>query len=221
MMIRFSGFCLLALILFPTFGAARARADMCATEKVSADKVIEYFGAKPSTNVAAKKFQRLAQVGKDVIGVDSYDLCSGGSPEKTMEIFHDHHLVNAWTNQIASNPKWDKALSKKAVEKLKAEKASIQELFGAKSYGYAWVQKMTGDTTGAKSTLNGVFEERVEATLSSKAISRSFDNPLAILDRIHQALSPMGTPEEQKGYDQQLQRVKIHISNLPDSGIVT
>lgn len=129
-------------------------------------------------------------------------------------------LISAITLKVQESPKWDKPLAPSELGQLKAMNDSLKSSFKEKSYLWAWVLKQKGDQAGAKKILSQMFQEGSEEVMKIKMLHFG-NNPVIQLEFVFQALGPLSTPTEIEQNTLQMQKMKKHVSNLPDSMMMT
>ncbi len=91
---------------------------------------------------------------------------------------------------------------------------SFKETLGENSYVWAWILKHKGDKIGAKKILNELYLVGSAYVLSLGEVNQN--NELSEMQIVQEALLPMSTPAEAEMINGKMQKMKIHISNLPD-----
>jgi hypothetical protein len=131
-------------------------------------------------------------------------------------------LMNqAIINKIHQNPKWDKPLGSGEIKKFEPEFDFIKKSFGEKSYVWAWFLKQQGKTAEAKTILIQLFDERSAHVLSMTELHFGGNGPLNEVQYIQEALEPMVMTSEKELLNAKFQKLKNHLSNLPNSMIQT
>ena len=131
-----------------------------------------------------------------------------------------HALMLAIKDKITLHPTWDNQLSPTELNLIKPNATSLQKSFGAKSYVSAWILKQMGNKDQAKAMLSALANEGHEKLMEMRTIHFG-NNPLPQLEYVHQALVPMSSEAEQRILNERMQKMKKHISNLPDSMMMT
>lgn len=222
MLIRAICLPLTASLLWLTFNLQSAAASMCMTEVYPGDKVIAFFQKKAAAkDPKATEVYRLLQIGRDAIGVTEYRMCKMGSFEESVVDLGNHRIKYIWLAYLGQKSSWERSMPSSALEALKAEKKFLNKFFGEKSFGYAWVLNTLGERSAAKALLHEVFENSVISAMKQRQVTRSFESPSSRIETTYEALTTLSSPEELKEYEEKLKKVKIHLSNLPDSGILT
>ncbi len=134
--------------------------------------------------------------------------------------FDVQDFVQAMLLKMESQPKWDSKLSADGLTTIKQHSELLSRSFGVKSYGHAWFLKQRGKSDEAKSVLQDLFKSMVTNVMQMD--SQPFrGSPLSKIELISVALKSLSRPAEMEAIDSELQKVKIHFSNLPPSNIQT
>ncbi len=129
-------------------------------------------------------------------------------------------LKAAVTRKIYEDPEWKQTLAVTDMQKLKGFSNSLKESFDEKSYVGAWILKQNGDQAKAKTILSDLYNKGADELLKIQRLN-SGENPMVGLGFIQRALIPMSTTAEQEQINGKMQKLKNHVSNLPDLMIMT
>lgn len=213
---------LLASLAGLLFCAQSATAAMCGTSAYSADKLIAHFQKQAAAKEPnAAEILRLLHFGRDAIGISEYRLCPQRTFEDTVKDLNEWRIKSTWLSFIGQKSAWANPLPSSAQEKLKSEKQFLMKFFGEKSFGFAWVLQMTGDQVAAKALLQKVFNSEADSAMKMREWSRSFGDASSELQQIYDALASVSTADELKAYEKRLKKVKVHLSSLPNSLLMT
>lgn len=164
--------------------------------------------AKRTLSETEKKIQDLLSL------ADLLKMTEISSYSRTPESTDLNAMTTAIRYQIQKDPKW---ANKVSVDKLNAD--SLKASLGEKSYAWAWILKQKGDTIGSKKILTELFKEGSEGIMNLTSLHD--DSSLQDMMNVQEALAPMSTKAEGEAMDAKMQKMKIHISNLPDSRMMT
>ena len=118
---------------------------------------------------------------------------------------------------------WTKPPSPKLRKLLKKNRKLLESYLSASSpYAWAWVRSMLGEKEEAKESLERLFTAEYEKVMRlDKAVNAFGHTPLTEAELYYQALKPQAHGAEARELEDKLQKMKVHVSNLPQSAILT
>lgn len=140
----------------------------------------------------------------------------GSSPQEVQS----HDFAQAIREALKNLSNWEKKLTPQEIVVVDASQDTIKRHFTDQGIEWAWVLKQMGQAGESKSVLVKLFETKASELMGSRFLTRS-EKQLSTLTMIDRVLTPQSSPEENKARTQKLQKVKTHISNLPDVTIMT
>ena len=129
-------------------------------------------------------------------------------------------LAQAIGGAIKLASAWEKKLSPQQIVVVDASQETLKQHFTDQGMEWAWVLKTLGQGAASKSLLMSLFDKKSSELLGTQFIFKS-ENPLSHLTILDRVLTPQSSKEENQARSQKLQKVKTHISNLPDATIMT
>jgi hypothetical protein len=236
------GFLAVAMSFLFCILQSRSWASMVAPTIVSISDVITYLNyitAEPSKHKLTQDEEitlRFAQIGKDALNLKY--LCSfcfrrdlrkdltsyKMAPAETgLDKISATSVAENLTNAIQLDPKWELKLAPSSVAFLKKNRAIFEKGFGSQSYGWAWVVFQMGETAKARQILMDDFNTQYALTMESEEnYSASWEDPPLTLEGFEQqALEKLCDKKQNKEIADRLQKMKAHLSNLPELMILT
>ncbi|MBA2404458.1 MAG: hypothetical protein H0V66_06790 [Bdellovibrionales bacterium] len=167
--------------------------------------------SKPNTK---KDLQQLLTVAQ-AIKVETFT-----SRHLNPSTFDRRDFAEAMELKMQSQPKWNSKLSAESLSIINQHSDLLTETMGANSYGQAWFLKQRGQTIAANKMLQDLFQNKYTAIMQMR-MQPFMQAPLSEIQFLRDALGSVNSPQEMQAVDSQLQKVKIHVSNLPPSNIQT
>ena len=133
------------------------------------------------------------------------------------------HIVNELEKMIYYKGAWTKELTTIQMTRLESDKASLRKLLGDDSISWAWVQNKTGETKYSKDIIKRLFEEQFKKTMALKIAhyGLSGPGPMGYSVQYLEFLLELSSEKEKAAVKEKLRRMKLHISKIPQSRIVT
>lgn len=211
---KFSTTFLLVILLFLTSAAS---AKMAAPLDTETAKVIEVLKAK-GKKISAEEQQtlKLAQFAHDALGMKSIQHFNAREPAKM-----DASTMKTSLERAIMNRDWDTPIKAEHKAYLTGHSAELVELFGEESYAWAWTRAQLGEQDLAKVILMKRFKSEHERVMKMTSAFRGYTQPLSEAEAIEKALMKKATPVQKTDIENRMREMKSHLSNLPDSGIVT
>ncbi len=145
------------------------------------------------------------------------NLSSQGSKPETVQV---HEITQAIREALHTSSAWEKKLTPQQIVVVDTSQETLKQHFTDQGMEWAWVLKTMGQDAASKALLVNLFEKKSSELLNTRFLFKS-ENPLSQLTTIDRVLTPQSSKEENQARSQKLQKVKTHISNLPDATIMT
>lgn len=118
---------------------------------------------------------------------------------------------------------WSKQLSKEKINKIKQSQIMLLKILKKDSISWGWVQKVLGNRKESKSILIKLFQDQYKLTMNMKIAHYGFHGagPLGYSEYTLKYLLDVSTKKEQSKLKEQLRKMKVHISKIPQSRKVT
>lgn len=165
----------------------------------------------------------LATTAADVFWVSEVDFENSGKPEETSkeQMVNSRTIILEIQNSIKRMKTWEPVISGTHLDKVKQIASTIKSEIGDKTYAWAWLSYQTGEKNRAKEILTQLFENHFKTTMSLKNIGFQNSDPISESTTLSGVLAPISTPAETKDRESKIQKMKIHVSNLPNYQIMT
>lgn len=219
-------FLALPLVVILTSGASFAKMAARAPQKaVPITETIHFYTKKKSTTQLSPNeanILKLSLLAQDAFGIKEFSIPVALSTEKErVEAVTDRSIVNLIEQVVQQKSNWDEPISKSNLEKLKQNSELIKNTFNESSYAWAWVSYQNGLKKEAKNILAVKFEKNYTEVMQLKEIYAHQSSPLSEGENLIKVLNPMSTETEKKSREEQLKKMRTHISGLPDLQIMT
>lgn len=113
-------------------------------------------------------------------------------------------------------------MAAEAIKLMRANKDQLEKIFKGHSYAWAWIQLQAGDRENTKKLILAEFEkEFAEVMKSTEAVTGLGHTPLGDAENLLKAASSLTNEEEKKDMEAKMQKMKLHVSTLPQSMIMT
>lgn len=192
--------------------------------KVTVSELVAFYRTEQSvgklTNDQSDILQ-LATLAKDVFGVEELYI-EGSYPnvaEKAKSV-RLYKVSEAIHSAIGQKEIWAQAISEGDRKKIKESAHLIKMSSPEDAYLNAWFAFQSGDKKQAKALLNQGFEKGYSEAMKLKQID-SFGSPLQRVEVISKALTPLSSEDENKSRESKLQKMRLHVSQLPDLMMMT
>ena len=144
------------------------------------------------------------------------------SLEKTLRGFTKERLTLEFGNQLFKKMNWTKALSKTKLEKIKANKSQILKLISLETYAGTWFHYQSGEKTQAIKSLKILFEREHKKMKALDNVTYGFgESPMMSITRIYKTLMWITDGSEKDILKDRFRKLKVHVSNLPQTHINT
>jgi hypothetical protein len=201
-----------------------AEAKMAAQVMVSSTATVGYYDKlQKQRKLTAEETEifSLAQVAQQVFAVKDFTTYGGGQSD-------DDKIKNVNLSTVAQSIQaaielrdWNQALSNPDLEKAKKQRDVIKKALGENSLALAWLTYQAGDKAEAKNILNRGFTKSYEETMKLQHVYGHGSGPMYSGESYSKALTPLSTEQENKSRAEKLQKMRTHLSNLPDMQIMT
>lgn len=203
----------------------RVAAKMAAPQSISLKETVGYFQAQQKVrklSVDEIDVLKLAAVARDIFGVEELYLSGfySNNEEKAKSVGLETVAMPIQA-VIEKRSDWNEALSKGDLEKTKAVGDLIKKSLGENSFAWAWITYQKGEKQQAKVLLSRSFDQSYKAVMALTQLQSRHSNPLQSAEQIAKVLVPLSSDAEVKENEQRLQKMRLHISKLPDLQIMT
>lgn len=216
---------LLALFANADMSMNRVEAKMAAPTMVPASSIIKLYEAQQKKGKLSEdedKVYSLTKIASQIFDIKEFATYGGGS---TAEDKAKNVALGVVANSIQAaieSRDWNKAVSKSDLDMIEKQKDSIKESLGENSLTMAWMVSQGGKNEEAKAILNRSFEKSYEETMKTEHIyGKGSRNPIYYGESLSKILTPLSTEKENKDRAEKLQKMRTHISNLPDMQMMT
>lgn len=219
---HFTAAFLIGLIMTPQVGYGK----MAASSSVPVEKVILALEKKASTGPTSTSEQELLvmiKVGQLALGLKKITVTGSGTDDVLIGRVSFDDVRNSLSAAILRHPAWDwqiPADAKKAITR--AHRGLLVKHLAMNPYERAWFQYQLGEKDDAKRTLSNLYDTGFTSVMSLKSAVYGFNGgPLNAVQNYFQALEPMCDETTRETLRAKMQKMKIHVSNLPQSHIKT
>ena len=205
------------------FLAVVAQAAMVPKRVVSLQQVAEYWkhqfvNARLSEDQA--RVALLARVAVDTEAAESVQIDYTGSEIDGIKAVDTGAVVSAMEAGL-SHKEWTSLPSRRR-GRIKKNRVALKEALGEKSYLWAWCEFQLGERAAAKAILLPLYAAEADRVMQLKTADYVFGaTPLDSAERYLSALRALSEPAEISGYEEQLRKMKAHLSNLPQTRVMT
>ncbi len=177
------------------------------------ESIISYYKKNSSVQKDQIEVLQWAQFAKDVFGMNTLSMDTKKSADQVTK----EDIIKGIATQITTL-EWTPIADTKVKQKLKDGQENLKIGFGPKSFSWAWVEFQLGRPGQSKQILQTLFEAEYKSVLALEEIGFGFRYDY---NNIKKPLLLLSTKEEQIEIQKKLKRIETHISNLPDSTILT
>jgi hypothetical protein len=201
-------------------------AKMQATQMISANAVTRHYKAEMAKGkLPADEAERmkLANIAEEVFEVKEFAVSGYHSTDvEQVKSVYLKNIANSIQQAIQKKTNWDDGLTKSKMITLKNEETLLKKSLGEKSLGWAWYLYQKGSKKEAQLVLSGEFERTYADTMKLTEITGFKDStPSWEAESIHKALIPLSPETENKSREEKVQKMRLHISNLPNMRMMT
>jgi len=165
----------------------------------------------------------LARCARDAFGVESVDTVYAADPDKAVDLAGPADVARGIAGAIDAEKDWTASPAPKKLAILRKSHA-VLERFLKESHPveWTWVQLRLGGKEEARKTLLAAFEKESERVLKeTEAVYGFRGGPLDEAELILRGLRATAAPAELPALEDKMQKMKVHVSNLPQSHIMT
>lgn len=215
-----------ALVLLLIDSPILADAKMAAPQTVTAAETLSFYKVEQSAHkltAVQSEIYRLATVASEVFGIEHfYPPGYFSTSADSIRALTLVSIANSVQGAINQRKDWDQPISKTDLEKIKQSADLIKKSIGVNSLAWAWIEYQKGNKKEAKDSLKRGFELAYSDTMKMKRIDGfRNENPMYNAEIIWKALAPLSKDEEKKSLEEQLQKMRTHVSSLPNMQIMT
>jgi hypothetical protein len=220
----------LLVVLFTgeTLFAESVAADMAyypPQQAVSVSETITFFTQKQNAKrlgPGEADILKLSKLAQDVFAIkDFYVSADLKKQEARFMAVSTHSIIGHIQEKIENTLKWDEQLSNANIEKIKENFELLKRNLDNTSFSWAWIQNQVGQKAEAKKILVTKFENSYTQVMKMKETYNHDVSPLRESERISDVLKSLSTAAENKTREEQLKKMRTHVSTLPDMQIMT
>lgn len=203
-----------------------ARAKLVANREAHAEmmpmsKIILYWHQitkEQPKNAEAQSAYEWATFASDVMGMEQIQVMFGGGEKSVVE----QTLVWAIEKNIREKS-WTPITNSKAKALIATWRPRLAAKFGESSYYFAWVLFQLDEKDALKKTLQNLYAAEFDKVMKLKGIVIGLGDrpPLFFVQSIRAHIDPLSTDVEKKDMDDKMKKMKLHVSKLPESHVVT
>lgn len=169
-----------------------------------------------------QELKMLSGVAVNVVNADTVKVSGRADEPECFARIRIEGLIESIRDRINSKVDWKPSLSKDAFELVAKNRVNLEKIFASDSYSWAWFQTQVGEQEAAKKTLSALYmKEFLRVMALKRAVFGMGPGPMGDVEFIYKALEPMASVEEKLSMNEKMKKMKIHVSNLPQSHIVT
>ena len=211
-------------LIFAEASAKMAFAPTPPMQTIAVSEVISYYSQRQQTqklNPDEYNIRRLSELALDVFDVKFFSVPKHLTANKDKA--EAVKLVNVAAQIIQAVEKkedWSQ-ISQANSDKLNANLELLNRVLSSSDYTWAWIQHQLGKKQEAKEILASKFETTFTNVMKLKQTYNHQASPLSESERLAKALKPLSTDAENKAREEQLKKMRTHVSTLPDVMIMT
>jgi hypothetical protein len=214
----------LKIFIFLLLSGSFSFADMMyvPTRSVSVDNAVTHFGKFQKGGGSNLHF--MLRLGRDLDILNSFSM--RGSKEDTLskilKNLDAYKVQISFEKQLDQKRLWIGKTSKEHLTLIRDNRKKIDLLFGTTTYAAAWFQKKMGQIDISKKTLMALFETSYKKIEKLDNVVYGFgESPLFAITKVYNTLIWVSTEKEQAALKTRFRKLKVHISNLPQTHIHT
>lgn len=185
--------------------------------------VISFYTKKQSTeklNENEANVLKLSLLAQDVFEIKDFKIPAHLKTDKEKAVTLNH-VANMIQQVIEKKANWDEPLSNSSLEKIKESSDLLKKTLNESSYSWAWISYQMGQKHEAKKILVEKFQTTYAHVMKLKHVFNHRSSPMEEGERLAKALKTMSTDDENQTREDQLKKMRTHISTLPDVQIMT
>jgi hypothetical protein len=130
-------------------------------------------------------------------------------------------ILASMRTTLGAQKEW-KPLSSALRKYVKKNRGSLKSAFGENSYLWAWAEFQLKDEGEARNILRGLYTAEFDRVMKLKKAEYVFGRgPLDDAELYLHALVPLVEPTEARKLNEQMKDMKVHLSNVPESRVMT
>jgi hypothetical protein len=201
-------------------------AKMQATQMIPAKEVTRHYKSemtKGKLTADEVEIMKLATVAEEVFEVKDFSVSgyhsTKGEKVKSVRVFD---IANSIQQAVQKKVNWNDALPKENLNTLKKEAALLKKALGENSLGWTWYLYQVGNKAKAQKILSSEFERVYLLAMKLTEIS-GFEgsSPSWEAESLYKALIPLSSENENKLREEKVQKMRLHISHLPNMQMMT
>lgn len=209
--------------------AAKMRADssdsnslvrMAPMRSVSIAALLESAKRRNAADVVA-----LLETARDALGLETARVSGHGTEQNSMDNFDANAAAMQLGDAIRRRESWEAPLSPAGAASLRKHRELLLKAFAPGSpfeSRAAWIHFQLGEKAEAKKILAASFEKKFAEVMAMKGVDSGFgETPLMEPEFQARGLRALSTEAELAPVDAKLQKMKTHVSNLPNYQIMT
>ena len=201
-----------------------AQAKLAATRLVPLRKVAEYWkqqGSREKLSGDQADIAVLARVASETGIAETASAMYTENEDAAIPYVSAPSIRDSMLSKIAGQKKWE-ALPPAQRKFVKKNRGSLKAALGENSYLWAWAQFQLNDEGGARNTLRGIYKDEFDRVMKLKAAVYQFGHgPLSDAEIYLAAILPLVEAGEARALSEKMKSMKVHVSSLPQSHIVT
>jgi len=207
------------ILLCSLIFAFEVSATMAAMYPIPMSKVLDSFktveAQRMLTSEEAESYQ-LARLAESAFKVETV---ISREPFRKDRFLGSFSIVDSIRNRLRGESNWQTPKSKELISN---NRKILEKAFRTESYEWASVLILLEDQTSAKRILNDLFSKEYKRVLNLNHAEYGLGGtPMGDAEHIHKALVPLTSGSEQTEINDKMQKMKIHISKLPQTEIMT
>lgn len=208
-----------ALLLFLTatfvFHSSAIKADMMAMQDMPVEAIIKALSRKAKTEPEGQVLS-MAKFASSALAIKTIETIQGQTPEQVQIWAIKESIQKA----LYARP-WDQKIPAQEEVYIAKNRDFLMATFGAETHAWAWMRYQIGERDQAKEQLLARYESEFKRVMKMEEQMPFGGNPMGEAEAILAALKKQVTPEQKSQMENKMRQMKAHVSQLPDSGIVT
>ena len=224
---------ILTLISYLTFFVGFSNASSFAkmafrpTHLVKVSALIAELENTSSSNPLKASSMLLLKYGRELLGLEEIRV-AGHKETKTRYVIKQltsHEVKSSLTNQLMKDAQkyWKVSFSPNQKREVLENRSLLKSSLGHESYLWAWFSKGLGSHAEAEGILKKLFEKEYEKIMKLERVTAGLGRkgPMHFLNLYFTALAVIMPSDQLSYYRERLRKAKVHISNIPQSMIMT
>ena len=206
----------LLLFLAATFVfQASSSAEMVATQDMPVDAIIKVLNREAKTE-QQRQVLSLTKFAANALAIKKVETIQGQTPEQV-----NVSAVREAIRRAIYARAWDQKIAPQEVAYLSQNRDFLITTFGAETYPWVWMSHQIGESAQIKDQLLARYEAEFKRVM--RMVEQPFfgGSPIIEAEAILAALKTQITHEQKSEIENKMRQMKAHVSQLPDSGIVT